>query len=76
MLLGATVVVLATFSRFPRERATNSGKLINQREANPCKKGDALAKRLELEGHGFEYWVRPSIFLTSYVNEYLRGHLL
>ena len=70
MLLGATVVVLATFSRFPRELATNSGKLIT------CKKGDALARRQELEGHGFENWCWPSIVLTSFVNGYLQGHLI
>ena len=62
--------------RFPRELATNSGKLINQREANPRKKGDALARRQELGGHGFENWCWPSIVLTSYVNEYLQGHLI
>ena len=43
-------------SKAPRVLATNRGKVIEQRDANPCKDGNALAIGCESEGRGFESW--------------------
>ena len=48
ILLANTVVVLVTFARSPKILATYRGKVIDQRYANPCKEGNALARRHEL----------------------------
>ena len=39
------VVVIVTAARSPRVLATNKGTVIIQRDANPCKEGNALARR-------------------------------
>ena len=58
MLLVAAIVVLVTSLRPPEywQVATNRGKVIKQRDANPCKEGNALAIGCESEGRGFESW--------------------
>ena len=49
MLLGWVISdyssVLVTFARSPKILATYRGKVIDQRDANPCKEGKALARR-------------------------------
>ena len=47
------MVVFVTSARYLCVLATCRGKVINQRDANPCKEGNALARRRELEGCGF-----------------------
>ena len=62
MLLVAVVVVLVTTLRPPGVLATNRGKVIKRREANPCKEGDALVRRRKSEGCRFESLCREKIF--------------
>ena len=52
ILLVTTVAVLVTFAMSHRVLTTYRGKVIDQRYANPCKEGNGLARRHELEGVG------------------------
>ena len=42
--------------------ASNWDKVIDWRDANPCKEGNSLARRRESEGHGFESRCRQRMF--------------
>ena len=44
MLPVTKVVVFISFARFPRFLANNRGKVIDQRDTNPCKKGNGQAE--------------------------------
>ena len=49
-----TGVVFVTCAWSPRVLATNRGKVIDPRAANPYKKGKALPSIHETEGHGLK----------------------
>ena len=44
--------------------ATNQGKLIDQRDANPRLEGKALARKLELEDHWLKALISPRILFS------------
>ena len=56
------VIAIVTAARSPRVMATNGGKVIDRSDANPCKEGNALARRRELEGRGFKSRYRKKYF--------------
>ena len=67
MPLVATVVVFVTSARSPEALATNRGKVINWRDANPFK-----ARRQESEDSGFKSRCQRNIFPREiYVKVYL-----
>ena len=49
MLPVTEVVIIVTTVRYPRVFATNRGKVIDRRDANPCEKRTALGRRHESE---------------------------
>ena len=62
-----TAVVLVTSARSPRVVVTNRVKMIDQKDANPCKDGNAKARSLESD-HGFESFRAFSFFLYPFIN--------
>ena len=60
--------VFVTSVKCPSVLATNSGKVIDNRDANPCKEGIAQARRHELEGCRFEYPGKQNIFLYLHLS--------
>ena len=56
------VVAIVTTARSPKVLATNRGKVIDWRDANPCKQGNALGRGCKSEGRGFESQCRQEFF--------------
>ena len=48
----------------PRLLAANSGKVINQRDANPCKEGNAQGKTMSQKVKGSNPGVSKIFFLS------------
>ena len=63
-------IVLVTALRFPLVLATNRINLIDWRDANPCKNGEAHGRSHESEVHGFKSryfsWNPSSSILLKY----------
>ena len=56
---------------------TNWGKVIDQRDANPCKVSYALERKRESEGYGFKSQRQQRIFLPkSMLRLNLYNHLV
>ena len=66
MLLVITVVGFVISARSQRVIATNLGKVIDRRVANPCSKdGDVQTRKHKFEGCGFVSHCRQNIFLVK-----------
>ena len=73
MLQVTTVAVFVTSSRSSRVQATNMGKVIDRRDANPYKEGAAQARR---HSRGFESRCKQNIFCEISVKLYLNNNLV
>ena len=55
------IIVFVTSARTPRVLATSRGQVIDWRDANPHKEGNAQARSHELDSHEFKSWFRKKI---------------
>ena len=65
MLPVTEVVVIVTTVRYPQVFATNRGKVIYHRDANPCEKRTALGRRHESE----RSWVHIPVLARIFSDE-------
>ena len=60
-----TVVVLGTYAWSLRQLTTNSGKVIRELQISVKKVTNGLARRCELEGHGFKSQCQQRLFCNK-----------